>query len=229
MEKATTRRGALVSLVKATAGVSALGIACSVSQCTAPAHSATIERAAWDRAMRVHNAAKQDHAAATARWDRIDDAFERICTKAADRIEWKKLSVAIFQSERPNILTRADLDELESRFLAAQGKTWWSNDPDTRKAEFRQATDQIRAYRKVRQEADRRLGYAVACERCEAACDAYSDAQDVLMGMPAPDGPALLWKLELLNEVSDDSTSGWSADYVAQTMADARRLLSKEA
>jgi len=50
MQNATNRRGALAALAKATAGVTALGVACSVSQCASPAHGATIDRAAWNRA-----------------------------------------------------------------------------------------------------------------------------------------------------------------------------------
>lgn len=238
MDKATNRRGALMSLVKATAGVSALGIACSVSQCTAPAHGApptaatAIGRAEWDRAYFGLEQARQANVSHVARWDRIADAYRRICERAAKRIDWKKLHVGLTifsRAERERFMERGDLVEAERRYLEGERKWWWSQDPAARKAEFREGLGQISEYRRVRDHANNRLGYDRATERCDELADAVSEAEGALMAMPAPHGRALLWKLEHLNEVSDGSTSGWSAEYVAQTMADARRLLSREA
>ncbi|RVU04121.1 hypothetical protein EOE18_13200 [Novosphingobium umbonatum] len=49
----------------------------------------------------------------------------------------------------------------------------------------------------------------------------------VLMGMPAPDNAALLWKLDqLLGSVSNSGCENWGAEFLAQTVADYRRLLS---
>jgi hypothetical protein len=56
-----------MSLAKATAGVTALGIACSVSQCAGPAHGATITRQDWQIAARREReawAAVSEHSAA---------------------------------------------------------------------------------------------------------------------------------------------------------------------
>lgn len=57
--------------------------------------------------------------------------------------------------------------------------------------------------------------------------DHISDLDTRLLNAPAPDRAALLWKLEQLLEVDkpDGFTSGWSAKHVAQTVADARRIL----
>ncbi len=51
------------------------------------------------------------------------------------------------------------------------------------------------------------------------------DAEKELIAMPAPDRPALLWKLEYLLRGDGDSVDCWSLDFVAQTLADCRRLL----
>lgn len=104
-----------------------------------------------------------------------------------------------------------------------------------RKTGDRAETDYSRACRELlaaqeRREAEmRRLAV-------ELRVDEYGDEDDrignlrynaewALMEAPAPDRPALLWKLENLFEVENGSTAGWSESAVAQTLADMRRLL----
>lgn len=67
-------------------------------------------------------------------------------------------------------------------------------------------------------------------EAAEVACDAEVDAMSTLMDVPAPDGRALLFKLEkiIASEESTGSTPSWSWPYVQQTVADMRRLLGGE-
>jgi hypothetical protein len=72
-----------------------------------------------------------------------------------------------------------------------------------------------------------RFGMDEAEEKWSALGDAHCDAEWALMRTPAPDTPALLFKLEKLLEVEPgESTASWSASAVEQTMADARRLLA---
>lgn len=56
-----------------------------------------------------------------------------------------------------------------------------------------------------------------------------SDAEWELMSMPAPDEQALAWKFDHILGVGSkqDSTPSWSREYVAQTIADYRRLLGE--
>ena len=55
--------------------------------------------------------------------------------------------------------------------------------------------------------------------------DAYSEAQNKLMRLPAPDLTALRWKLEsILEDDGSGSTAGFSSEYVAPIFADVRRL-----
>jgi len=178
--------------------------------------------------MRIHDQAKATNAALSARWTQIDERYQRICDRAASRIEWKNLSGGILQSQRRDIMWRSDLDQLERSFADAHGKTWWAPDPDARKAAFREGIAQIRRWRRAREEATRRLGYDLILEQSDAACDAYSAAEGALIAMPAPDNAALLWKLEKIIDDCDGTTSPWSVEYVAPVLADARRLLSRE-
>jgi len=59
----------------------------------------------------------------------------------------------------------------------------------------------------------------------DADIDLAGYLMDRLLGMPSPDAKALCWKLDYLLGVDNDSTSSWSADFIAQTVADYRRLL----
>ena len=54
------------------------------------------------------------------------------------------------------------------------------------------------------------------------------DAEEKVLQTPAPDLPALRWKLERIIDADPENgrgTSSWGPDYVAQTMADIARLL----
>jgi hypothetical protein len=62
----------------------------------------------------------------------------------------------------------------------------------------------------------------------ERLVEVMCDAEFAVMQTPAPDTAALRWKLDKLFDTGTDpdrGTSAWSADYVAQTMADIARLL----
>ncbi|CAH0496622.1 hypothetical protein [Novosphingobium sp. CECT 9465] len=56
-------------------------------------------------------------------------------------------------------------------------------------------------------------------------CDIENDIRWELIGMPAPDRPALLWKLEYLFQGSSGSLDPYNIELLAQTLADCRRLL----
>lgn len=67
---------------------------------------------------------------------------------------------------------------------------------------------------------DEELGYSKAEAEADAAVDRCCAARDVLLAMPAPDGAALLWKLDWLF-FSDHL---WADGYIDQTVADARTM-----
>ena len=66
-----------------------------------------------------------------------------------------------------------------------------------------------------------RLGYTEINDAHDAAVDRVSDERDVLIKMPAPDGEALLWKLDWLLF----SDNPWEDHLTDQAHADARRYL----
>lgn len=78
--------------------------------------------------------------------------------------------------------------------------------------------------------AARLSGFAQLNHNIDDWGDRLADAADKVLAIPAPDHEALLWKLEYL--FGDDldkgagSTSCWSAEFFAQTMADIRHFLS---
>ena len=56
--------------------------------------------------------------------------------------------------------------------------------------------------------------------------DRYSQCEQAVFDMPAPDLSALRWKLERLLAIDPDgATSGWSGEHVQQTLADIQRLI----
>jgi len=68
--------------------------------------------------------------------------------------------------------------------------------------------------------------YGFVDEEYERLIDIESDAQGGLMETPAPDRKALLYKLDyLLDSSGTESTDSFTAEFVAQTVADYRRLL----
>lgn len=61
--------------------------------------------------------------------------------------------------------------------------------------------------------------------KADTLCDIESDARWQLIRMPAPDRPALLWKLEYLFQGSHGALDPYNIESLAQTIADCRRLL----
>lgn len=60
----------------------------------------------------------------------------------------------------------------------------------------------------------------------ERLSEAYCAEMGALMALPAPDLPALKWKLDhIIEPGSSGSTPSWSRDYVLQTTSDYQRLL----
>ena len=70
---------------------------------------------------------------------------------------------------------------------------------------------------------DQRLGRSTANSHCDTLSEAISAAEEVLLKMPAPDGEALLWKVDRLYPEGEGI---WEPGFASQTHADLRRLLS---
>jgi len=77
--------------------------------------------------------------------------------------------------------------------------------------------------------ADRLTGMRRAGDLSDRAIDAYADAANALILMPAPNLAALLWKMEHLFGEEADAGAGtacYCAEWGAALMSDARRLLT---
>ncbi len=66
------------------------------------------------------------------------------------------------------------------------------------------------------------LGWSEACDRHDALWSRVSELSGELLRLPAPDGQAVMWKVQELYTPGDGL---WSADMEEQTHADLRRLL----
>lgn len=54
----------------------------------------------------------------------------------------------------------------------------------------------------------------------------FVNAENALLYAPAPNLAALRWKLDRLLAIDTGETDAWSAEHVAQTVADVERLLA---
>lgn len=230
MEKATTRRGALMSLAKATAGVTALGVACSVSQCTTPAHGATIDRGAWDRAFTKMTAAVKTEKAHAPIHDAAWEAWQKN-KPTGDNIDLRRVAFMLSTADRHNLLHNDDLAQLHAKYVAEKGVTWFAPDPGAQIAKHKEVCDQIAKFRRDYAAVDAR--YRPELDRGDELSQAAYDAMWALFALPAPDLAALHWKLEHLfgDSASDDGdgAENWAPRVMANLMADVRRLMPKEA
>lgn len=203
---ATTRRQLLagIAVASATVAISAPTIAKSL-----PAN-----RAAWDRAMASHDRAKAAADAFDGPFWRIEDAYKAEVDKLPH--------VTITSGSRP----MSTSDEYEVRHARADAQS-------LRYVEICAYADvkaryELAAAADVRDAKiaaiDRRLGRTAANDRSDALSDAICVAEEVLLKMPAPDGEALLWKV---NRLYPECGGMWAEGYEAQTHADLRRLLAR--
>lgn len=209
---ALSRRQALAGM-SATAAVAA-------APATAIAATSTADRSAWDAAMRDLARARAASDAFDAKLTRIEAAFDRLSAKVPH--------VTIEGSEAYYGRTLTTADNQNVRWLrssakhvryieecAYDGHRWATqliDAADARDAKIKRISD--------------RLGRDAAIEHYDALSQRICDAEERLMNMPAPDGEALLWKVDKLWKPETDI---WSEDYTRQTHSDLRRMLGAAA
>ena len=187
----------------------------------------TADTAAWDRALAGYRRAEEAFA-------ERDKAFCAACDRYQEAkpslgmIEWRRVGFHAYRNEQS--ARTFDIEADWQDFLSQENRTWWARDPERTKAEYRAALDTFTEWRRLDDEAKEATGFNRTAAALDEAIDERSEADFALMDTPAPHGPALLFKLEKLLEVDGDgSCAGWGGRYIAQTMADARRLLGAEA
>lgn len=219
--QAPTRR-AMVAAMAALPAVAALGI---------PASAAVSDRGAWDRAYLAYEKAQAEYLAFETAFNPL---FERYL-KERDTIPhltfrpdphsgfYRSVTTADvpFVRRARNLVRdvaagkcRLDPDpSLQAHFQLCQEVTAAADERDAKIAAIRD-----------------RLNIDEMNDKSEILSKRLNEADAALMATPAPDHAALLFKLEKLLEVeADGSTACWGEGYMAQTMIDARRLLSGEA
>lgn len=210
----TTTRRALLGAAAALPALAAL---------SAPALAAvTIDRAAWDKAFSAMLRAKAAADADDVRHKPIWEAYRSACealphttVTAGDAFGNRELSTARYddilyaQGVTRSAASEGSLVTACRNFLKAV---------EDRGAEERMISD--------------RLGYHASAEVGEELIEHFLDQCSALMGMAAPDAPALLWKLEHLfgdetglDEHGDGYCSAYSTTWMRGVMDDARRLL----
>jgi hypothetical protein len=174
-----------------------------------------VSRAAWDKAMGDLQRAKAASDAYDAPFWRIDEAYRAAIAKVPHA------TVEGGGYGRP--LTTADRDVVVYARNSCKSlryvETCAYADAKARQ-EFVDLADARDAQIEL---IDRRVGWTAANEHYEALTDVIVAAEEVLLSMPAPDGEALLWKV---NRLYPEGEGIWEAGYESQTQADLRRLLS---
>ncbi len=214
----TTRRALLGAATTALAYAGGAAIVGGAAVVASEAKGETLDRSAWDRAMRSYEQAKAEN-------DAFDSIYEPL------RLEWQANEPsgstvemdAFFPYSRAHVLGRVDPDEFERDLFGRIGRSWWPTEAE--KAKTRAQIGTLRDYHAAKRRNRERFGIDAAYERSVALDEAVSEAIDVLIELPAPDADALQWKLQYLFEPNrDGDAAGWTHSYIKQTLADAVRL-----
>lgn len=206
MAMMTSRRAAIG------AGLLAVPAAVTAATIVAPT-AAPVDRAEWDNAMREWVAIKGPLDEAEARYHDAYAAYDEALPLEPD-------TRAFYPRHRLEVLNTADLDALEQEAREA-GPPFVT----TRLA----AIAELRRYRATERTLNDHHQVDQLSDHLETLSGPFYELESRLMRMPAPDHQALLWKLEHALSTEGGSLNTYTADYMASTQADMRRLLGKEA
>lgn len=181
------------------------------------------DRSDWDRAMARFRAAERECQAI----GRKDEEVQRAYFERAKAVPHVTLRPDPYTGRHNSVSTADERFALEARSLVRDvdaGKCHLDALPDLQ--------EHLRLCREMVGAADRRqaeldaidveLGRTASEKAYDAAVDRMGEARDALIAIPAPDGEALLWKLEWLF-FSDHL---WDEEFAAPAIADAKRILS---
>lgn len=179
------------------------------------AKSLPASRAAWDAAMADLERAKAASDAFDGPLCRIEEAFQAECDKVPHvTIKGGGYGVSLTTADR-HVVARARHGSKSLRYVEqcayadAKAEQQLADAADARDAKIAAI--------------DNRLGRSVAHAHSDALSNAICEAEEILLTMPAPNGEALLWKV---NRLYAPGEGIWEPDYEAQTHADLRRFLS---
>lgn len=181
-------------------------------------------RMAWDRAVRSVERADQAFAAATKKAYRIAGLYEE-ATPPVPEIDWTLIGDAHEPGDRTRALLYQDIDQMTDQ---ARRRAQWTF-PHPRDEVFLLEIAKVREYRLMRELLDARLGYTLAQQMADEACDRRTNAEGKLILTPAPDLDAVQHKLEYLfgdleTGATEDYIQQWRREYTDALIADVRRL-----
>lgn len=225
MDTNTTRRSLLRLGTGALAyGAGAVAVAGGVALAgEAKGASLPADRRAWDAAFKRCADAKLAFDRDYAAYDRVYEAWH------AAQPDGRDVDLTAFHMiPRAVVLRSINPDEHEQEMFAKIGLSWFPNEQE--KARARASIESLRAHRRDVKAHAARCRVDELGERNDQMLDDWTDAQDDLMKLPAPDLAAVEWKLQYLFALNTDGeTSGWAGRTVAPVLADVRRLSGGEA
>lgn len=223
MTSTTTRRQLLAVATSAAAYAGGAAIVGGGIALASEAQGATVSRAAWDCAFAKMMRLK-------AAYDEADRQLIAASIKA-DRIRPPESMVPHRELQIGNQrwhLWATDPDEHEQKWRDGEGKWWWAT-PESKQRRA-DAFAKLREWQRLDRAAEERYNIGPLDVRVNKLSEEWVDSMATVMDTPAPDLPALRWKLkEVFPEGEGNSTPSWSADYVAQMLRDINRLLGGEA
>ena len=203
---ALNRRNAL-------AAIAATAIAMPAAASLRP-NSARSDRRAWDRAMAAYRQA-------LARSDAYEAEFDRISTKycqAVDQVPHVTVSGSGYgyplTTANPDIVDRVRSSAKSLRYVEI-----CAFDDVKARQQFLDAAD---ARDVLIATIDNRIGWTRAGQHYDKLSDGIADAEKVLLNLPAPDGDAVLWKV---NRLYEPGSGMWADGVEDQTIADLNRFL----
>lgn len=190
-----------------------------------PALASTADRRAWDAGMAKWRNAKQIERTFIAEWDRLRPGYETACARIPHA------SFKVTDTTGPSFeLTTANRDHVDiaRSFLERLNKRDGKGPMISQPTAYHELVAAADARNEERVRIGVRTGFAAAGDRVDEALAAVDDIESELLRMPAPDGEALMWKLEFLYGEDAREESGYATqDIVDAYMADARRFLVK--
>jgi hypothetical protein len=178
-------------------------------------------RAAWNIAMALYRQLDEMSETASAAYGAAYQAYD------AERPKEDMIPFHKFHFQRRNWVARVmDVDFVQQEYLDNMARKGVAT-PEAR-AEMIAAFDRVREYRRLDTECERRHNLPELGERSDHLCDSLNDALNVLVGLPAPDADALLWKLEqtFIENPEQQSTPPIAMAYAQPIFDDARRFLA---
>ncbi|WP_260482359.1 hypothetical protein [Sphingomicrobium flavum] len=175
--------------------------AMATTAATGASFKPTSDRRAWDRAMKAREDAIAESEALGPTLDRISAARQRLLAKIPPVGSEFDLRMARHSVKNTRFIEPCAYDDHKKSVALVDA----ADRRDVKVARI-----------------DRRLGWHEANERYDELSAKWAEADQALLDIPAPDGDALLWKV---NHLWEEGDTIWSPSVEKQTRRDLERFL----